>query len=181
MSRRTSATRYAKALLEVALQEADPAQVEQSLGAIVSAMNEHADLRRAMTSPGVAPSARAGVVKAVSEKVAAPMPLAKLLALLADRGRLELLPDLFEVYRERLLTHRNVVQATVTSAAPLPADKVKALAATLSGLTGKQVQLETAVDPSMLGGIITRIGSTVYDGSLRTQLQKMKQQLVDNA
>jgi F-type H+-transporting ATPase subunit delta len=107
--------------------------------------------------------------------------VAKLLNLLAERGRLELLPDLREVYRERLLAHSNVVRATVTSAAPLSPDDVQRLEASLGGLTGKRVQLETAVDPAIIGGVVTRIGSTVYDGSIRTQLQKMRQQLVEGA
>jgi F-type H+-transporting ATPase subunit delta len=108
-------------------------------------------------------------------------PVAKLLKMLADRGRLDLVPMMNEVYRERLLAHRNIVRATVTSAAPLTAEKTERLEASLSGMTGKKVQLDTAVDPSIIGGIVTQIGSTVYDGSIRTQLQKMKQQLVENA
>jgi F-type H+-transporting ATPase subunit delta len=101
--------------------------------------------------------------------------------MLADRGRLDLVPAMSEVYRERLLTHRNIVRATVTSAAPLTAEKKERLEASLRAMTGKNVQVETAVDPSIIGGIVTRIGSTVYDGSIRTQLTKMRQQLVENA
>jgi F-type H+-transporting ATPase subunit delta len=58
---------------------------------------------------------------------------------------------------------------------------VRALEASLGQLTGKTVQLDTAVDPAIIGGVITRVGSTVYDGSIRTQLAKMRQQLVENA
>jgi F-type H+-transporting ATPase subunit delta len=108
-------------------------------------------------------------------------PLAKLLSMLAERGRLDLLPLMLDVYRERLLAHSNVVRAKVTSAAPLSADRVQALEASLAGLTGKKVQLETSVDESIIGGVVTRIGSTVYDGSIRTQLQKMRHQLVEHA
>ena len=86
-----------------------------------------------------------------------------------------------EVYRERLLSHRNIVRAAVTSAAPLAAENIARLEASLRTMTGKNVQVETAVDPSIIGGIITRIGSTVYDGSIRTQLTRMRQQLVENA
>jgi len=73
------------------------------------------------------------------------------------------------------------VRAVVTSAAPLTAEKVRAIEQRLALATGKNVQLETAVDPAIIGGVITRIGSTVYDGSIRTQLAKMRQQLVENA
>ena len=179
MSLRTSATRYAKALLDVAVRESDPATIERDLTTLVSAMKQHHDLHRVMTSPGTPQVARLNVVKALASSAGVQTPVAKLLTLLAERGRLELLPELREVYRERLLAHRNVVRASVTSATPLSPEKVQRLEASLSGMTGKTVQLETSVDPSIIGGVITRIGSTVYDGSIRTQLQKMKQQLVE--
>jgi F-type H+-transporting ATPase subunit delta len=182
MSLRTSATRYAKALLDVAVTEGlDPDAIERDLASVVTAMGNHAELRRAFTSPGIPQAVRANVLTAYLAASQISGPLAKLLSLLAGRNRLDLLPQMLDVYRERLLAHRNVVRATVTSAQPLSADKVQRLQASLSGLTGKQVQLETQVDPSIIGGVVTRIGSTVYDGSIRTQLQKMRQQLVENA
>jgi F-type H+-transporting ATPase subunit delta len=179
MSRRTSATRYARALFDVAVKESDPAQIERDLAVVVSAMNEHPDLRRVILSPQTRHAARVNVIKALAARAQAQPPLAKLLALLADRGRLELLPDLLDVYRERLLAHHNIARATVTSATPLSSETLAALAAKLSGLTGKQVQLDTAVDPAIIGGIITRVGNTVYDGSVRTQLAKMKRRLLE--
>jgi F-type H+-transporting ATPase subunit delta len=181
MSIRTSATRYAKALLDVAVQENDPAVIERDLSSIVDAVIGHAELRQILMSPRTPQSARVSVIKALAERAGVQPPVAKLLNMLAERGRLELLPDLREVYRERLLAHSNVVRATVTSAAPLSPDDVQRLEASLGGLTGKRVQLETAVDPAIIGGVVTRIGSTVYDGSIRTQLQKMRQQLVEGA
>jgi F-type H+-transporting ATPase subunit delta len=181
MSLRTSATRYAKALFDVAVRESDPVRVEQDLSAIMQAMSDHAELRRALTSPAVPRSARVAVVSAVATQAGAETTVARLLAMLADRGRLELLPDLLEVYRERLLKHRNVVRASVTTAAPLGAENLRGIESRLGGLTRKQVQLSTSVDPSLIGGLVARVGSTVYDGSIRTQLQKMKQGLVENA
>jgi F-type H+-transporting ATPase subunit delta len=181
VSLRTSATRYAKALLDVANRESDPAQIERDLATIVEAFNGHAELRRALTSPGTPQQARVSLMQAVAARAQVQPPVAKIVALLADRGRLELLPDLLDVYRERLLAHRNVVRASITSASPLTPETLRALEARLAQVTGKHVQIETAVDPSLIGGIVTRIGSTVYDGSIRTQLAKMRQQLVENA
>jgi F-type H+-transporting ATPase subunit delta len=181
MSLRTSATRYAKALLDVAIKESDPSAIERDLARVVDAMNAHSELRRVLTSPGTPQAARVSVVKALSARAAIQSPVAKLLGMLAERGRLELLPELLNVYRERLLAHKNIIRASVTSAAPLAPEKVRALEASLGQLTGKTVQLDTAVDPAIIGGVITRVGSTVYDGSIRTQLAKMRQQLVENA
>jgi F-type H+-transporting ATPase subunit delta len=181
MSVRTSATRYAKALLDVAIQESDPSLIEQDLSSVARAMAESGDLRRALTSPGIPQQIRVNVAAALTSKIGVQAPVAKLVKMLADRGRLDLLPTMSEVYSERLRTHRNIVRATVTSAAPLTAEKIERLEASLSRMTGKQVQVDSAVDPSIIGGLVTRIGSTVYDGSIRTQLTKMRQQLVETA
>jgi F-type H+-transporting ATPase subunit delta len=181
MSLRTSATRYARALLDVAIGESDPALIEQDLTSVVEAMNAHADLRRAMTSPAIPQAVRMNVVRALTEQAGLQPPLAKLLAMLAERGRLELLPDLLNVYSERLRAHSNIVRAEVKSASPLTETKVVALEQSLASLTGKQVQLEVGVDAGLIGGVVAKIGSTVYDGSVRTQLQKMRQQLIESA
>ena len=89
------------------------------------------------------------------------------------------MPDLAAAYRERLLNHQNIVRAEVTSAAPLSPEKTKALEDSLSKVTGKKIDLSVSVDPELLGGVVARIGSTVYDGSVKTQLERMRQQLVE--
>jgi F-type H+-transporting ATPase subunit delta len=75
------------------------------------------------------------------------------------------------------MDHQKVVRAQVTTAVALPPDKVSALQQGIAGATGRQVRLETNVDPSIIGGAVTRIGSTVYDGSVTTQLHKLKERL----
>jgi F-type H+-transporting ATPase subunit delta len=179
MSTRTSATRYARALLDVALQEADPASVDRGLADFAGAMASSPELTQAMTNPSVPAAARRGIVAAIVQRLAPPTPAAKLLALLAERDRMALLPEVLEVYRELVLDHQRIVKANVRSAVPLPMGDIAALQVRLSEATGRQVQVETTVDPSLIGGLVAQIGSTVYDGSVRTQLQKMRQQLVE--
>ena len=81
---------------------------------------------------------------------------------------------------QRLLDRRNVVEAEVTTAVALPAERVNALASRLGELTGKSVRLQAHVDSTIIGGVVTRIGSTVYDGSVTGQLSRMRQKLVEN-
>jgi F-type H+-transporting ATPase subunit delta len=181
MSLRTSANRYARALLDVALRESDPQKIERDLVSFVHAIDASPDLKRAITSPRIPPATRRAVVDAVTKQIGMQAPAAKLLALLAERGRLEMYRELIAVYQERLLAHHGIVRGTVRAAAPLAPDKVSALERSLSAATGKNVQLETEVDPSLIGGVVARIGSTVYDGSIRTQLQKIRQQLIETA
>jgi F-type H+-transporting ATPase subunit delta len=101
-----------------------------------------------------------------------------MLVLLARTGKLNLVPELDASYRERLQSHQNVVRADVTSAVALSPEKTKALQESLSKVTGKKVEISAGVDPELMGGVVARIGSTVYDGSVKTQLQRMRQELV---
>ena len=83
-------------------------------------------------------------------------------------------------FRERLNAKRGVVRAKVTTAAPLGPAQVEALSTRLAALTGRQVQLSAKVDPSIIGGVVTQVGSTVYDGSVTSQLARMRRKLVEN-
>lgn len=180
MSLRTSANRYAKALFDVALAEKnDLAQIDRDLEAVVAMMHESPDLAKAATRAGVTDAARVSLLEAVADKMGLTAPVNKLLVLLADGRKLDLVPDLAVAYHERLLNHQNIVRAEVTSAAPLSPEKTKALEDSLSKVTGKKVDLSVLVDPGLLGGVVARIGSTVYDGSVKTQLERMRQQLVE--
>ena len=179
MSVRTSANRYAKALFDVALQEkADLAQVDRDLQAVVAMIEASPDLAQASNRGTVTEEKRKSLIEAVSKAMTLTAPVTKLLVLLAQSRKLNLLPDLEQAYRERLLAHQNIVRAEVTSAAPLSPDKTKALEESLAKVTGKKVELSVSVDPELLGGVVARIGSTVYDGSVRTQLAHMRQELV---
>lgn len=179
MTTRASAARYAKALFDVALRELTPEQAEQDLASVADLLQEHPGLHRALTNPVVPVSAKRGVLEAVLERLTPSVPVRKLLLLLADRDRLVLVPDLLAVYRERLMEHQRVIRAEVTTAEPLTADRAQRLADRLSDATGRRVVMTTHVDPALLGGIVTRIGSTVYDGSVATRLARMRQQLVE--
>ncbi len=174
MSARTSATRYARALLDVAIKEGDPQQAERDLALFAGLLAEHKDLREVLTNPVVGASAKRAVTGALVTRLGFTGPVAKLLLMLADRDRVGLLPMLLTVYRDRLLDHQKVVRADVTTATPLSDDRAAQLRAHLSAVTGRTVTMTTHVDPSLIGGVIARIGSTVYDGSIATQLSKMR-------
>jgi F-type H+-transporting ATPase subunit delta len=182
MTNRTAATRYARALLDVAVKERvhDLDAIERELGAFADLFVQHPALQKVLLNPAVpAPRKRAAVAELTDRANVQPV-LAKLLLLLAERDRLVLLPDLVAAYRERLLNHHKVVRAEVTTAVPLGSDRAHSLERRLVQVTGRAVMLATKIDPGILGGVVARIGSTVYDGSVTRQLQKMKQRLVEN-
>jgi len=179
MSLRTSANRYAKALFDVAIEEkADLSQVDRDLEAVVTMMAASPDFAVAARGRAVSDASRQALMEAVSKAMSLSAPVTKLLVPLAQSGKLNLVPDLAAAYRERLLAHQNIVRAEVTSAAPLSPEKAQALADSLSKVTGKKVEISVSVDPELLGGVVARIGSTVYDGSVKTQLARMRQELV---
>jgi F-type H+-transporting ATPase subunit delta len=180
MSLRTSANRYARALFDVALAEnAELNKVGQDLGELTALLTENAQLRLAAQRTGVPDAARVAVMDQISDRLGVAPQVKKLLAMLTQARKLDLVKDLSASYNERLLAHQQVVRAQVTSAAPLSPEKTRALEESLSRVTGKKVELSVSVDPELLGGIVATIGSTVYDGSVRTQLQRMRQELVE--
>jgi F-type H+-transporting ATPase subunit delta len=178
MTSRAAATRYARALFDVALKEGDVQQVERELTGFAGIVGGHEPLQRVLSNPAVpTPRKRAVIEHLITAAGALTPALVKVLLLLADRDRLLLLPQMAAAYRARLLDHAQVVRAELTTAVALPADRLAAVEEGLARATGRRVQLESRVDPSIIGGAVTRIGSTVYDGSITRQLQKMKESL----
>ena len=177
MPSRASAARYARALFDVALKESDPVQIERDLAALAGLMSSNAELQAAFTNPAVPVSGKRRIAEALGTRLSAAPPTRKLLLLLADRDRLGIVPDLLAIYRERLMEHQQVVRAEVTTAAPLSPERVTQIEQKLAALTGRKVNMKTSVDPAIIGGVVTRIGSTVYDGSIATQLAKLKEKL----
>jgi F-type H+-transporting ATPase subunit delta len=104
----------------------------------------------------------------------------KLLVLLGERDRLVLLPDLLAAYRDRLLDHQKIIGADVATASPLAPDRARAIERSLAQVTGRTVRLSTRIEPALIGGIVARVGGTVYDASISMQLQKMRQKLIES-
>lgn len=180
MSNRASASRYAKALFEVAATEGGLDEIEQALNSFSDLLHANGELRTTLLNPAIPSSAKRGVVDRLMERLTPPAPLAKVLGLLADRDRLELVPALAETYRERVMEHHRIVQAEIVTAEPLDDARVARLQAQLAGATGRTVRLSRRVDPAILGGIVTRIGSTVFDGSIATQLARLRHRLTES-
>lgn len=179
MTNRTAAARYARALIDVARKEADPEAIEGELASFAALVREHADLQHALTSPAIPAVKKAALTAELVSRAGLSSVMGKLLGLLAARDRMALLPDLVEEYRRRLLDYLNVVRAEVVTASPLPADRSQALEQALAVMTGRTVSMTTRVDPAIIGGVVTRIGSVVYDGSVRRQLEKMRETLTE--
>jgi F-type H+-transporting ATPase subunit delta len=179
MTARAAATRYARALFDVVLAEkGNLEQIERELGAVADVLAGSRELQSVLSNPAVPVAGKRGIMKQLTDRLKLSPPAAKLMLLLADRDRLALVPEVVTVYRERLMDHQKVVRAEVTTAMPLPQDRAATLQKRLAEVTGRTVTMTTRVDPEIIGGVVARIGSTVYDGSVATQLREMKQRLL---
>ncbi|MGE3957866.1 MAG: ATP synthase F1 subunit delta [Vicinamibacterales bacterium] len=178
MTNRTAATRYARALLDVALKEqADLSLIDSQLSAIAELFQQNDDLRKALLNPAVPVPRKKAAVDALLARAEVLPVVARTLLLLAERDRLVLVSDVAQTYSQRLLDIRNVVRAEVTTAEPLPAERVKAIQDSLATATGRTVDITTKIDPSIIGGMVARVGSTVFDASVTSHLQRIRQRL----
>jgi F-type H+-transporting ATPase subunit delta len=182
MTSRAAGTRYARALFDVASKEGDVQEAGRELTTFNELVLGHEALAKIFANPAVPAPRKKAVVEQLIARGAVSSPIVgKLLLLLAERDRLVLLPDIAAAYEIRLMDHAKVVRAEIVTAVDLPADRVAALQQGLAQATGRRVQLTSRIDPSIIGGAIAKVGSTVYDGSVTRQLQKMKETLTAEA
>src|SRR5688572_14029994 len=111
MSTRASAARYARALFDIATKESNPEQAEKELDAFGSLLQSHADLQNVLVNPAIPAANKRAVVAQLMDRLKPSSPVRKLLLLLAERDRLELFPDLLDIYRQRLMDHMHVITA----------------------------------------------------------------------
>ena len=181
MTKTTAAARYARALLDVAKKEqADRAQIESQLAGFVLLLEQHEALSKALLNPAVPAPKKKSTVEAIVARLSLSPILGKLLVLLGEKDRLGLLPSLLESYRQRLLDEQGVVRAEVTTSEPITGDKTSAIQQTLARATGRTVELSTRVDPAIVGGLVAKVGGTVFDASVSGHLQRMKQRLEES-
>ena len=180
MSDRADALRYARELFEVTRRHGHAPEVAEELEILVLAARDYQDQVRPLFHPLVPKASKLMTHPRLHDQGRHQQGDHVLLEALVQFHALHLLGAIATGFRERLNKKQGVVRATVTTATALPSDKAGALAARLSELTGRQVTLQTQVDPAIIGGVVTQIDSTVYDGSVTRQLARMRQKLVEN-
>ncbi len=170
--------RYAKALLEIAKEKGEIDRVGADLGAILAAIATSGELRSLCENPAFAKSQRRKVMDALVEKLGATDTTQKFLRLLIDRDRIGNLAAVGRAYEGLADEVAGRVRASVTSAAKLTDGDRAGISGAIAAATGKTVVLEESVDAALIAGLVTRVGSVVYDGSLRTQLAEMREKML---
>jgi F-type H+-transporting ATPase subunit delta len=175
-----SARRYARALLDVALAQGDPAALREDLRRGAALLSAERELSGVLAHPGVPADRRRAIAKAVFAGRSSPL-MERLVDLLAERGRVALLPEIESAFAEAWNAHRGVVAAEATSAVALDPAQVQALGGALRTVSGREVELRQRVDPAVLGGVVVRMGERTYDGTVRAQLAGLRQRLLHGA
>jgi F-type H+-transporting ATPase subunit delta len=171
-----AARRYARALLDVAAQKDDPARLREELRAAVALLQGNRELSAALAHPGLGSERRRRLALAIFEGKSSPL-FSRLLALLAERGRTGLLSEIERAYAAAWNAQRGAVSAQAVSALPLDAAQQDGLKSAIRGATGREVELETQVDASLIGGVLVTMDGRTYDGSVRRQLARLREAL----
>ena len=169
-------TRYAKALLDVVGGQ-DPDKTLSELRSVRDLIAASTDLHVALLSPAVAQSRKRAVIARLLDPMGVSKPIRNFLFVIIDHRRINELPAIAEAFEVLLDERLGFVRASVASAHALNDTQRAGLTAELSRLSGKQAKVAFATDPALLGGVVARLGSKVYDGSVRGQLERLRLKL----
>ncbi len=172
------ARRYARALLEIGVAQGTFEQLGQELDDLAALYSGSRDLAEALTNPVFGQARRRAVLEAVLARLGAAPVTRNFVLLLLDRERVPYLPAIARELRLMVDERAGRVRATLTSARPLPADHVAGVQAALEKATGKKVLLDKKEDSALIGGVVAKVGDVVYDGSVRTQLELMRERFL---
>jgi F-type H+-transporting ATPase subunit delta len=179
MARESAARRYAEAAFQIAMRDGTVEAWRSELD-LAGAVVEDPTVARVLANPAVALESRDAMVdSAIGPTVS--RPVLNLVKLMLRRGRIDQLPRVSAEFRRLDNARLGIVPATATTAAPLSQDEVRALVRRLEQMTGARIELELQVEPSLLGGLVVRVGDRLIDGSVRGRLERLRNQLVSGA
>ena len=172
------AERYASALVDVALENKQADQVKVELSAFAALVRESAELHTFLANPTIARAIKHAAIEQLVTRMGASRTLRNYLFVIVDQRRAGMLEEIEQAFSRILDARRGITQAAVTSAAELSAKERAELTAVLTKLTQEKVQAEFVTDAGLIGGTVVRIGSTIYDGSVRTRLERMRARMI---
>lgn len=170
------ASTYARAFADVVFEERlDAVRATAGLRSIVALFEQSVDLRRVWENPAVPVEQKRALLDAIVQREGIERPVRNLVAVLIDHRRLPFLPRIVEQFAKELDARMGFAEAEVSSARELGDAERRGLEAQIEKTTGKKVKARYALDASLLGGAVVRVGSTIYDGSVKGQLEQIKE------
>lgn len=179
MSVETIARRYATALADVVTKSGETETVKTELKTWEELIKSNSNLHRAFSNPAIAHLSKEKVLENLLAKAKPSKITSNFLRVLLRNSRLTEISEINKKFASVLDERSGLLSAEVISARPLSESEKSELQASVAKLTGKQVSLNFKIDENIIGGVVTRVGSTVYDNSVKTQLENLKQQLVN--
>jgi F-type H+-transporting ATPase subunit delta len=177
MSVQMIARRYASALADVVIERGEAREVQEELNTWERLIQSSANLQEVFRNPTIALDQKRAVMNKLIERGKPRETTANFLKVLVQNHRLTELGEINRKFTDTLDVRAGMIAATVTTARSVPESVQEKLSETLTSLTGKKVRVNFATDVELIGGVVTRIGSTVYDGSVRNQLQQIKEKM----
>jgi F-type H+-transporting ATPase subunit delta len=171
------ARRYARALLSLGVEEGRHEQFGDELESVLAALDRSKEAGYFLRAPGYSAAQRHNAVDALASALKLSSVVVNFLRLLVDRQRIADLAQIARAYRVLVDEKVGRIRATVTAAAPLSDQEMTRLREAISAMTGRTIVLDSKTDPSIIGGVVTQVGATMFDGSLRTQLERMREEL----
>ena len=172
------AGRYARAFVEVVLDmRLDPGKALQELNDMAGLVQANGELKVVLENPAVNQRQKLGLVDAIIARIGGSRQLRNFVAVLVDHRRIGQIHEIAQQFRQELNARLGIAEANVTSARELTRDEKELLQREMAFLTGKKVETSYSRDPDLLGGAVVRIGSTIYDGSVRGQLRRIREQI----
>ena len=172
------ARRYAKALVNLAEKGNDLHNAGKNLTAITEVYKENSELRQVLSDTKVSSRVKQEILKDVLNTIKISKLVDTFSRYLLAKRRIDILPDIERAFNLLLQEKLGRIEANVTTASELPKDTVKKLVDAISSYSGKEIEVNVTIDPSIIGGIVTRIGSTVIDGSIQTYLNQIRQSII---
>jgi len=169
---------YARAVFEMAGPSGQVEGVARQLREFQEAVGSHGGLRSALAGPASQSASRVAILEDISAPLGISGLAKKLLGLLASRGRISYVPEIIEQLEAMIEAAQGVMVGKVRSAVELSSDEVSVLSASLAKKVGGRVRLTQEVDPSLLGGVVAIVGGRTFDASLRTQIERFKNELI---
>lgn len=179
MSTQTIARRYSVALADVVADTGEIENVKSELASFGELFSSNGELQTVFGSPAITHANKEKVLDSLIERTKPSKTTANFLKVLLQNGRLADLGEINDRFASVLEERSGVVSAEITSARELPAKERAEFEKNLEKITGKTIIINYAIDKDLIGGVVTRIGSTVYDGSVKTKLENLKEQLVN--
>jgi len=175
------ASRYARALVDVVLQQKlDPGATLQQVNSIVAAIEASADLRKVWEAPDIPAAQKRKLLDAIGARVGLSRMVRNFFAVLIDHQRIAMVEHVARQFETEMDAAMGFAEAQITSARQLTEQEKREVESRVATLTGKKVRARYAANPELLGGIMVQVGSTIFDGSVRGQLQKLREELVNS-